>query len=97
MNIAVAQPEQETTAPPLCDHCGLEVPPALREEQVELQFCCSGCRVAYEVINDCGLEDFYSVRESAQRGKQRSSGVATTPPLTAKPSSRSTRPKRAAG
>ena len=75
MNIAVAQPEQETTAPPLCDHCGLEVPPALREEQVELQFCCSGCRVAYEVINDCGLEDFYSVRESAQRGKQRSSGV----------------------
>ena len=35
-----------------CDHCALLVPKGLIEEGAELQFCCNGCRVAYEVIHE---------------------------------------------
>ena len=33
-----------------CSHCSLPVPAGLVEDGAELQFCCSGCRVAHEVI-----------------------------------------------
>ena len=45
-----------------CDHCGLPVPAGLVDADAELQFCCSGCRVAYEVIHGAGLENYYALK-----------------------------------
>ncbi len=62
----------------LCDHCGLPVPAGLVDTEAELQFCCSGCRLAYEIINDHGLGGFYGLRERLDQKAQpaKSSGRA---------------------
>lgn len=54
---------RETETSVECDHCGLPVPAGLVEPEGELQFCCGGCRVAYETIHACGLDEYYSVRD----------------------------------
>ncbi|HHQ48188.1 MAG TPA: heavy metal translocating P-type ATPase [Acidobacteria bacterium] len=46
-----------------CSHCGLPVPADLVEPGAELQFCCNGCRLAYRVIHDAGLDGYYGLRE----------------------------------
>ncbi len=46
-----------------CDHCGLPVPAGLVDSDAELQFCCSGCRVAYDVIHGAGLEGYYDLKD----------------------------------
>ncbi len=46
-----------------CDHCGLPVPAGLVDEGAELQFCCSGCRVAFEVIRGHGLDGYYDIKK----------------------------------
>jgi Cu2+-exporting ATPase len=46
-----------------CDHCGLPVPTGLVDDNAELQFCCSGCRVAYDVIHGAGLEGYYDLKD----------------------------------
>jgi Cu2+-exporting ATPase len=45
-----------------CDHCGLPVPAGLVENGAELQFCCNGCRVAYDVIRGHGLDGYYDIK-----------------------------------
>ncbi|MGE3106865.1 MAG: heavy metal translocating P-type ATPase [Phycisphaerales bacterium] len=51
-----------------CTHCGLGVPAGLIEEGAAQQFCCGGCRTAYDVIHSCGLERYYRLRdETSQR------------------------------
>lgn len=45
----------------LCTHCGLDVPAALADEKPA--FCCSGCRMAYTVLHDAGLERYYDMPE----------------------------------
>jgi len=45
-----------------CSHCSLPVPAGLVEEGAEHQFCCSGCRVAYEVIRGHGLDGYYDIK-----------------------------------
>jgi Cu2+-exporting ATPase len=45
-----------------CDHCGLPVPAGLIEDGAELQFCCNGCRVAYQVIHEHGLDGYYDIK-----------------------------------
>ncbi len=45
-----------------CDHCSLPVPAGLVEDGAELQFCCNGCRVAYEVIHEHGLDGYYDIK-----------------------------------
>ena len=45
-----------------CDHCSLPVPAGLVEENSDLQFCCNGCRVAYEVIHEHGLDGYYDIK-----------------------------------
>ncbi|MCG6948001.1 MAG: heavy metal translocating P-type ATPase [Acidobacteria bacterium] len=45
-----------------CNHCGLPVPTGLVEDGAELQFCCNGCRVAYEVIHQHGLDGYYDIK-----------------------------------
>lgn len=47
----------------LCTHCDLPVPKGLVRAGEENQFCCQGCRVAYEVIHECGLDAFYRFRD----------------------------------
>jgi P-type Cu2+ transporter len=44
-----------------CQHCRLPVPAGLIDSASEFQFCCSGCKSAYRLINDNGLDDFYSM------------------------------------
>jgi Cu2+-exporting ATPase len=44
----------------VCDHCGLPAPP---RKSNELTFCCSGCRGAYHLIHQWGLEDYYALRD----------------------------------
>ncbi len=52
-----------TTTPIDCSHCGLPVPAGLVEPQSEHQFCCSGCRLAFDVIQGSGLDQFYRIKE----------------------------------
>ena len=48
-----------------CSHCGLPVPAGLIEPGADLQFCCNGCRAVYEVLHECGLSRYYTVRQTA--------------------------------
>ncbi|MEE4270496.1 MAG: heavy metal translocating P-type ATPase [Thermoanaerobaculales bacterium] len=57
-----------------CDHCGLPVPAGLVDEGAELQFCCSGCRVAYEVIHGAGLEGYYALKNRIDAPEQAALG-----------------------
>ena len=49
-----------------CTHCGLPVPSGLVEPGAPHQFCCTGCRAAYEILHEHGLEQYY--RLGAPRG-----------------------------
>jgi Cu2+-exporting ATPase len=55
----------------LCDHCSLPVPTGLIEAKAGHQFCCHGCRTAFEVIHSCGLERYYAIRDGAALGSNR--------------------------
>jgi Cu2+-exporting ATPase len=44
-----------------CTHCGLGVPPGLVTPGSERQFCCGGCRAAYGILHDSGLDRFYEL------------------------------------
>ncbi len=54
--------------PDPCDHCGL---PAPRRAAGQLTFCCAGCRGAYHLIHQWGLEDYYSLRDQLKTGEGR--------------------------
>ena len=44
-----------------CAHCGLPVP--IAERGSDPAFCCSGCRVAWDVLHDAGLSRYYDLSE----------------------------------
>ena len=46
-----------------CAHCGLNVPPGLIEESAERQFCCAGCRAAFAILHEGGLDRYYELSE----------------------------------
>ena len=46
-----------------CAHCGLDVPAGLVEAGAERQFCCTGCRTAYAILNEHGLGQYYAFGE----------------------------------
>ena len=46
-----------------CSHCSLPVPAGLLQDGEDLQFCCNGCRVAYQVIRDHGLDGYYDIKQ----------------------------------
>lgn len=50
-------------APALCAHCALPVPPGLVVEMEATQFCCGGCRAAYDVLHRAGLARYYALRQ----------------------------------
>ncbi|HTK52402.1 MAG TPA: heavy metal translocating P-type ATPase [Gemmatimonadaceae bacterium] len=43
----------------VCTHCGLPVPAGLIEPDAQDQFCCGGCRTAFAVIHDHGLDTYH--------------------------------------
>ncbi len=42
-----------------CAHCTLPVPSAFVEHDATEQFCCAGCRTAFALLRDHGLDQFY--------------------------------------
>jgi len=50
------------------------VPAGQVDDGAELQFCCSGCRVAYEVIHGAGLEGYYELRSRIDAPEQAAGG-----------------------
>jgi Cu2+-exporting ATPase len=48
-----------------CAHCGNEVQRALFETGSERQFCCSGCRSVFAILNEAGLDAYYRHREES--------------------------------
>src|SRR5512146_811886 len=46
-----------------CAHCGLDVPPGLVDGDSQRQFCCSGCRAAYAILHEHGLDRYYDFAE----------------------------------
>ncbi|MFO0830777.1 MAG: heavy metal translocating P-type ATPase [Phycisphaerales bacterium] len=59
---AIASGVAGASSAPSCTHCGLDVPAGLVEEGAASQFCCEGCRTAYQVIQEGGLASFYAMR-----------------------------------
>ena len=52
-----------------CVHCSLPVPAGLLDRESKHQFCCSGCRGAYELIHSSGLGSFYTMSKSEHAGQ----------------------------
>lgn len=56
----------------ICAHCLSEVPlekwTSIVEDGVEKWFCCSGCLMAYRILHEAGLEDFYARRIWGETG-----------------------------
>ncbi|MGE0441868.1 MAG: heavy metal translocating P-type ATPase [Gemmatimonadales bacterium] len=61
--------ESVTTA---CAHCGLSVPAGECDPDATRQFCCPGCRTAWQLIHEFGLESFYQTDERRQAAVQSS-------------------------
>jgi Cu2+-exporting ATPase len=56
------------TSPEACFHCGEPLPPAPPRARLgarEVAVCCAGCAAAAELIEGCGLDSYYRVREAA--------------------------------
>ena len=61
---AAATPEPDRVAGgTACAHCGLPVPAGLIERGTARQFCCHGCRAAFEILHESGLDAFYGLPE----------------------------------
>lgn len=69
---ATAPGRPASRAPVPCTHCGLPVPPGLVEADDERQFCCAGCRTAYAILHEHGLDHYYDLPERRDRPVVRS-------------------------
>ena len=47
-----------------CIHCALPIPPGRSGD-----FCCAGCEVVHDAINEYGLAKFYTLREETRPAK----------------------------
>ena len=47
----------------VCTHCGLPVPSGLVDEAAPRQFCCTGCRTAFAILHEHGLDGYYGLAE----------------------------------
>ena len=65
----VREPAATTVAPidAACTHCGLPVPAGYIEPGGERQFCCAGCRTAYAILHEHGLDRYYDLPERRDR------------------------------
>lgn len=46
-----------------CSHCGLPVPDGFLDDGAATQFCCAGCRTAFAILRDHGLDQYYGFAE----------------------------------
>lgn len=55
------KPKKAQQSATLCYHCGL---PCVNDtiQSAEKTFCCEGCKLVYEVINENGLCDYYNIQ-----------------------------------
>jgi P-type Cu2+ transporter len=63
VGITTSAPPAVRTAGVTCSHCGLVVPPGLLEPGAAAQFCCTGCRTAWTIIHEVGLDRYYELAE----------------------------------
>jgi Cu2+-exporting ATPase len=56
-------PSRATEPAAECAHCGLPVPAGLRVSGSPTQFCCQGCRTAWALIHEAGLDGYYHLAE----------------------------------
>ena len=61
-------------APVLCRHCGTACG-AQAVEDGGKPFCCAGCRTVYELLNESGLGQFYTLQDTPGRPVVSSSGA----------------------
>ena len=59
-------PRAAATEAVACTHCGL---PAFRDDDDERgpAFCCAGCRTAFQVLHESGLDHYYALAERRER------------------------------
>lgn len=57
---ALAVGRTVSSAQVACSHCGLPVPEGFLEEGGSTQFCCAGCRTAFAILRDHGLDQYYA-------------------------------------
>ncbi|MBX9928632.1 MAG: cadmium-translocating P-type ATPase [Gemmatimonadaceae bacterium] len=50
-----------------CAHCTLPVPAGERRPDATAQFCCHGCRTAWELLHAHGLDQYYRFAETRDR------------------------------
>ena len=55
--------EAAPAAAAACAHCGLPVPAGLVARGAAEPFCCNGCRTAWRILHDSGLEQYYRLPE----------------------------------
>lgn len=60
--ISKLKPKQMIAAA-VCAHCSLEVPRGLVRPDKDTQFCCQGCETVYRTIHECGLSEYYRLRD----------------------------------
>jgi Cu2+-exporting ATPase len=63
VDVAGATPRTTALHETACAHCQLPVPAGLLAPDAEQQFCCTGCRTAFAIINDNGLASYYDIAE----------------------------------
>lgn len=72
----IGSPSTGAVAPPpgehACAHCGLDVPRGLLEPDAGQQFCCGGCRTAWAILHQNGLERYYDLPDRRDRPVQSS-------------------------
>ena len=56
-------PEVESSSEQACAHCGLPVPAIEVRAGDPIQFCCGGCRAVHGALHECGLEQYYDLRD----------------------------------
>ncbi|HEX7123416.1 MAG TPA: heavy metal translocating P-type ATPase [Gemmatimonadaceae bacterium] len=66
-SIAIEASGTATLSHTTCAHCGLPVPPGLIERGAAQSFCCSGCRTAFDVLREAGLDAYYSLPERREQ------------------------------
>jgi len=57
-----AMPSADVVA---CAHCAQPVPPRERSDGDLPSFCCAGCRSVYRILHECGLDEYYRLRDAS--------------------------------
>jgi Cu2+-exporting ATPase len=62
----ILEPRAASAAVAICSHCGLPVPRGLFEAGAPTQFCCAGCRAAWTILHEVGLDRYYELAQKRE-------------------------------